>query len=174
MYICLVDFFFFGSSLFPQVCVQVVSPCESSLSWEIKCESVCFHIVVLLKLCYHFVSSLRKIVSTHRKFATITLSMLLLSTSWPFLFCWLFSILRWKKTTIKSHQQLIFFYHVSIRNFELCKFYLCFNPCPLYVNWDLLSNASLNIFSTMSSSCERWHFWLIPVLYCSSTLYRPT
>lgn len=59
-YICLVDLccclFHLSFAVSTSLCLQVDSQCESSLSWEIKCEVVCFHIcsfdIALLPLCF--------------------------------------------------------------------------------------------------------------------------
>lgn len=60
------------------------------------------------------------------------------------------------------------------RYFRLCKFHLFVLNHVCFMSTDIMSNASLNMFSTVCSLCQQGHFWLIPILYCSSTLYRPT
>lgn len=110
-----------------------VSPCESSLSWEIKCESVCFHIVV----CYSSVTTLFQVwtrLYQHRLFATLTLWMLLISTSLVFysVDCYPY----YETKTVNSHQQFIPIYHVAIRGILsyasfIFKFYTMLASCQL-------------------------------------------
>lgn len=131
------------------VCVQVDSPCESSLSWEIKCEFLCFHTVVLF-----FFLALLPLSQLRARLYRPTEDFLhhhfqRCSTNFAAVFfCDLFSIL-WDKTfetAINSWYSFLFL-RCHQRYCELCKFYLWYSPRSFHNSQGVLSNASLKMTS---------------------------